>query len=80
VILLISSITKEIIMEELVLVENWLSLDESPLRTKAIENLANELGTTMNTVYRWLRSGDVFISEQEGAMIAYKMINFKEKA
>lgn len=66
-------------MEELVSVETWLDCDESPLRTEAIKKLASSLGTTMNTVYRWLRSGDVFISEHQGALIAYKMINYKEQ-
>ena len=67
-------------MEELVSVEAWLSLDDSTIITDAVNGLASKLGTTMNTIYRWLRSGDVFISEHEGALIAYKMINYKVQA
>ena len=69
-------------MKELVTVEAWIEACECRTRTESVAKLAGDLGTTINTVYRWLRAGDMYISSVKvpcEALIAYRMVNFKEQ-
>jgi hypothetical protein len=81
-ILSVKILTKEIAMEELVTVESWINTCPCRTKTESVEKLAKDIGTTVNTIYRWLRSGDMYISSIDNprkALVAYRMVNFKEQ-
>ena len=67
---------------ELVTVNNWLDLveDEEGGRTKAVVKLSSDLGVTVATLYRWLKTEDHFIEDDQnlGLISVFKLVKCNE--
>jgi len=68
--------------KEMVTVQACIDCRPESLRTDAIKAFAKEVGTTINTVYCWLRAGDMyvqFLDDPCKAIAVYRMIKFTEQ-
>lgn len=48
-------------------------------RYEAVTELAERLGVTKATLYRWEKAGDHFITDEDGGEGVYKLVKFNSK-
>jgi hypothetical protein len=64
--------------EEMVNVENCVELEPGNLKTERVESFAKRVKSTPNTVYKWLRDGNMYAQYLDGGndIAVYRMVSF----
>lgn len=69
--------------EEMVTIEACVDLQPEELKTERVKSFAKLVNSTPNTVYKWLRDGNMyaqFLDNGDDKNIAvYRMVNFVEQ-
>ena len=67
---------------ELVSIENavYLIEESGTPRSKAVAKLAEEIGVSVPTIYRWIKDGDHFVHDDENLKLqsVFKLVKCKE--
>lgn len=65
---------------ELVPIETWLDeLEVSHGKSGAVDVLAGRLNTTRATIYRWVKSGDHFLVDEDEVESVFKLVKCIDK-
>lgn len=60
-------------MDRLISVNDWI-VAYSGLRTKGVKEISKILSVTDQTVYRWVKAGDIYLGENDGVLCAFRVI------